>query len=141
MSITLTANYQDVLQEETVDLIEELLLEDYELDEILKFIDEYNEADFVNYYLEYQRVGEIIGFDAVDALIDEDGVDAVEDCEERYRGCYDSTADFAEEYYNDLHDIPGDLIVDWEATWDSNLSHRFSDYSVGYRQVHIFSDY
>jgi hypothetical protein len=73
MSITLTANYKETLAEVTVEKIDELLDENYALDDMLEFIDTYNENDFVHYYEEYVRCGEAIGYDAVDALIDEMG--------------------------------------------------------------------
>jgi len=57
MSITFTANYKEVLSAETVEKIDELVEDQYALDDILEFIDIYNEADFVSYYEEYVRCG------------------------------------------------------------------------------------
>ena len=142
MSITLTANYKETLNTETVEKIDELLEENYALDDMLEFIDQHNENDFVNYYEEYVRCGEAIGYDAVDALIDEMGeVSCVDSCDDLFRGWYDSTADFTEEHYCELHDVPGELIVDWQATWDCNLRHDFTACEKGYRRVAIFSNY
>lgn len=142
MSITLTANYTETLNTETVEKIQELLEEVYALDDMLEFIDTYNEKDFVAYYEEYCRCGEAIGYDAVDALIGEMGcVSDIEGCDERFRGWYESTADFAEEYYSDLHDVPVALVIDWEATYDSSLRYDYTACEKGYRQVAIFSDY
>ena len=142
MSITLTANYKEVLAADTVEQIDNLIEENYALDDMLEFIDNYNESDFVNYYEEYVRCGEAIGYDAVDALIGELGcVSDIEGCDERYRGCYESTADFAEEYFNDTTDIPCALVIDWEATYDSSLRYDFTACEVKYREVYIFSDY
>ena len=127
MSITLTANYKEVLNAETVEKIDELLDEQYSLEDMLEFIDEYNEQDFVSFYEEYVRCGEAIGYDAVDALIEEMGsVCDVEDCDERYQGCYENAADFAEEFYSDLYDLPCAIVVDWEATWEQNLRYDFT---------------
>ena len=82
MSITLTANYKEVLAADTVEQIDNLIEENYALDDMLEFIDNYNESDFVNYYEEYVRCGEAIGYDAVDALIGELGcVSDIEGCE------------------------------------------------------------
>lgn len=142
MSVTLTANYKEFLTAETVEKIDELLDESYALDDILEFIDTHNESDFVSYYEEYVRCGEAIGYDAVDALIDEMGcVSYVEDCDEKYRGVYASTEEFAEELYSEMHNIPSEIVVDWEATWDSSLRYDYTACEKGYRQVHIFSDY
>ena len=142
MTVTLSANYTEVLAAETVEKIEELLEDSYALDDILEFIDNHNESDFVAYYEEYCRCGEAIGYEAVDALIAEMGdVSYVEECDERYRGQFDSTADYAEEFYNDVYgEVPSFLVVDWEATWESSLRYDMTACEVGYRNVYIFSD-
>jgi hypothetical protein len=143
MSITLTANYKETLNTETVEKIDELLEENYALDDILEFIDSHNEEDFVAYYEEYVRCGEAIGYEAVDAYIEEIGcLSYVEDCDERYQGCYENEADFAEEFYSDLYDVPCALVVDWEATWEQGLRYDFTACSDGtsYRSCHIFRD-
>jgi hypothetical protein len=141
MSVTLTANYKEVLAASTVEKIEELLDENYALDDMLEFIDERNEEWFVNYYEEYVRCGEAIGYDAVDALIDEmGGISDIEDCDSRFIGWYESEADFAEQYYSDLYDVPCALVIDWQATFDSALRYDFTACEKGYRQVAIFSD-
>jgi antirestriction protein len=137
MTVTLTANYKEVLTTETVEKIEELLDDSYDLDDALKFIDEHNEADFVAFYEEYCRCGEAIGYDAVDAFIEEMGcVSYVEDCDEKYRGEYRSEADFTEEFYNEVYgEVPSFLVVDWEATWESSMRYDFT-FCNGY----VFSD-
>jgi hypothetical protein len=142
MSITLTANYKEVLAADTVEKIDELIDENYALDDMLEFIDNYNENDFVAYYEEYVRCGESIGYDAVDALIGEMGsVSDIEGCDDRFRGWYESEADFAENYYSDLYDVPCALVVDWQATYDSSLRYDYTCCEVKYRQVAVFSDY
>ena len=131
MTITLTANYKEVLKPQTVEFIEE---GEYDLDDALKFIDDYNEDAFVAYYDEYVRTGESIGYDVVDTFIDHHGdVSYVEHVEEAYYGVYNSGADFAEEYYSEnmYNDLPVDLVIDWEATWKQNLYYDF-DFVDGY---------
>ena len=143
MTVTLTANYKETLDPQTVAHIEERLEENYALDDMLEFIDTYNETDFCNYYEEYVRCGEAIGYEAVDALIEEMGdVSYIDCCDERYRGCYDNEADFAEDFYNEIMDVPDALVIDWEATWDQNLRYDFTACRDGssYRPCHIFSD-
>ena len=134
----MTANYKEVLKQETVDFIEENCIDgEYDLDDALKFIDEHNEDDFVAYYDEYIRCGEAIGYDAVDAFVEEMGcLSYVENCDDKYRGEYRTEADFAEEYYSDLYDVPCALVVDWEATWESSLRYDFT-FCNGY----MFSEY
>jgi hypothetical protein len=141
MSVTLTANYKEVLNANTVEKIDELLDENYALDDMLEFIDEHSEDDFVSYYEEYCRCGEAIGYDAVDALIEESGLDYIEGCDERFRGWYQSEADFAEEFYSEQYDVPCALVVDWQATYDSSLRYDFTACEVKYAQVAVFSDY
>lgn len=128
----MTANYKEVLQPQTVEFIEENCIEgEYDLDDALKFIDEHGETDFVLFYDDYIKAGENIGYDVVDAFIDYHGVSYVEHAEDAYYGAYDSGADFAEEYYNSISDIPAFIVVDWEATWDQNLSYEY-DFLDGY---------
>jgi len=129
----MTANYKEVLKLETVEFIEENCVEgEYDLDDALKFIDEHNEDAFVAYYDEYVRAGESIGYDVVDAFIEYHGdVSYVENVEEAYRGVYSSAADFTEEFYSDLGDVPSFLVVDWESTWKQSLSYDF-DFVNGY---------
>ena len=144
MSVTLTANYTEFLATATVEKIDELVDDNYALDDILEFVDNHGESDFVAYYEEYVRVGDIIGFEAVDALIKEMGaVSYIEDCDERYRGFYHNEAEFAEEYYNELNgEVDSFLVVDWEATWEQNLRYDFTacDDGSSYRSCHIFAD-
>ena len=133
MSLTLSANYKEVLQQETVDFIEENCIEgEYDLDDALKFIDEHSETDFVLFYDDYIKAGENIGYDVVDAFIDYHGVSYAEHAEEAYRGHYDSEADFAEEFTHEIYnEVPSYIVVDWQATWDQNLRYDF-DFVNGY---------
>lgn len=137
MPVTLSANYKEVLQQKTVEKIDELLENSYALNDMLQFIDENNEQDFVAYYEEYVRCGENIGYEAVDAYLEEMGdVCYVENCDELYRGQYSTEADFAEEFYNDVYgEVPVCLVVDWQATWNSSFRYDFT-YCNGY----VFSD-
>ena len=144
MTVTLTSNYRETLHPQTVAFIDERIDENYALDDMLTFIDEYNENDFCNYYEEYVRCGEAIGYEAVDALIGENGeMSCIECCDERYRGCYSNEAEFAEEFYSELYEVPSALVIDWEATWETSLRYDFTacDDGTSYRSVHIFSDY
>jgi hypothetical protein len=145
MSVTLTANYKEVLAADTVSKIEELLDDSYALDDMLEFIDQHNESDFVAYYEEYCRCGEAIGYEAVDALISEMGdVSYIEDCDERYQGHYHNEAEFAEEFVTEMgYDIPSIIVVDWEQTWESSLRYDFTACRDGstYRPCHIFRDH
>jgi len=144
MTVTLTANYKEMLNAHTVEFIDERLEDNYALDDMLKFIDTYNETDFCNYYEEYVRCGEAIGYEAVDALIEEMGdMSYIDCCDERYQGFYDDEAEFAEQFTSEVYgDVPSYVVVDWEATWDTNLRYDFTACRDGssYKPCHIFRD-
>jgi hypothetical protein len=132
MSITLTVNYKETFSAETVEKIDELLEDNYALEDILEFIDNNNEDDFVAFYEEYVNQGENLGYDVVDAFVEYYGLANVEHCEDAYRGTYNSGADFAEEFYNEVYgDVPSFLVVDWEETWNQSMSYDF-DFVNGY---------
>ena len=97
----------------------------------------------MTYYEEYVRCGEAIGYEAVDALISEMGdVCYVEDCDERYQGHYHNEADFAEDFYNQIMDVPDGLVIDWDATYEQNLRYDFTACHDGstYLPYHFFRD-
>ena len=133
MSVTFQANYKEVFATETVEKIDQLVEDNYDLDDILEFVDQNSEADLVAYYEDYVRVGENIGYDVVDAFVKYHGsMCYVEHVEDAYRGCYDDEETFAEEYYNEIYgEVPGFLVVDWEATWKQSLTYDF-DFVDGY---------
>jgi len=144
MPVTFTDNYKEILNAVTVEKIDELLDDNYDLDAMVVFIDEHNEDDFVKYYEDYVTASEAIGYEAVDAYVEDCGIANVDMCAERYQGCYQSTADFAEEYCTEMgYDVPGMIVVDWEATWDRNLYYDFTACNDGqaYCPVHIFRDH
>lgn len=132
MTVTLTTQYKEVLQTETVELIEQLLEDCHDLQCMLEFIDENSEQDFINYYEEYVIQGEKIGYEVVDAFIKENGIDQVESTEDAFVGEYSSGEEFAEQFYNDMGaNIPDGIVVDWKETWERSLEYSF-DYVDGY---------
>ena len=133
MSVTFQANYKEVFATETVEKIEQLVEDNYDLDDILEFVDNNSEADLVAYYEQYCTVGENIGYDVVDAFVKYHGsMCYVENVEDAFRGVYYDEATFAEEYYTDVYgEVPGFLVVDWEATWKQSLTYDF-DFVDGY---------
>jgi hypothetical protein len=132
MTVTFQANYKEVFAAVTVEKIEELVEDNYDLDDILEFIDNNSEADFISYYEDYCTVGENIGYDVVDAFVNHHGISNSEYAEDAFRGVYHSEEDFAEQYYGEVYgEVPGFLVVDWEKTWNSSLSYEF-DFIDGY---------
>jgi antirestriction protein len=85
------------------------------------------------YQEQYQKLSETYGKDAVDAFLELYDEDDLESFEEAYYGSYDSEADFAEQFVNDVYgvDVPSILVIDWEATWNCNLRYDF-DFEDGF---------
>lgn len=85
------------------------------------------------YREQYQKLSETYGKDAVDAFLELYDEDDLESFEEAYYGSYDSEADFAEQFVNDVYgvDVPSFVVVDWEATWNCNLRYDF-DFEDGF---------
>jgi hypothetical protein len=133
MPVTLQVNYKEIFSLEVVEKIEELLEDNYALDDILEFVDQNSEADLVAYYEQYCTVGENIGYDVVDAFVKYHGsMCYVENVEDAFRGVYYDEATFAEEYYSEMYnDLPIGLVIDWEATWKQSLTYDF-DFVDGY---------
>ena len=109
----------------------------YYIDDMLEFIQEHGEADFVKFYDDYIIYAEKLGSDGyeiLDAFVSlMGGFNDIDKAEEMYRGEYRSDAAFAEDHYEQLGvDIPNDLVVDWDATWNSSLRYDFSESNSHY---------
>ena len=126
MPVTLTNNYKEIFDEEIVNKIDNLLEENYALEDILEFIDANSEEDFLHYYEEYVTQGENLGYDVVDAFVEEFGLDCVEDAEKSYYGEFRTEADFAEEYTTNDYDIPPFVVIDWQETFEQHLYYDFA---------------
>ena len=140
MTLTTTAVPIEIaaeLSQKALDYITELVEGTYDLDDILEFIKEYNSDDFINYYVDYVEQGERVGYDVVDAFLQENDISDVARVEDAFVGNYDSEAQFAENYYNDIMDVPSALVVDWEETFHQSLGYDY-DYVEGYVFQHDF---
>jgi antirestriction protein len=134
MTITTTAVPIEVaaeLSQKALDYITELLEDNYALDDILEFVKEYNSDDFIAYYVDYVDQGDKVGFDVVDAFLEENDISDVPRVEDIYMGQYNSEADFAENYYNDIMNVPAALVIDWAETFQQSLSYDY-EYINGY---------
>ena len=113
--------------------------EGYPLSDIREFIEQYGvEAYSDGHYMTWCELTERSGADteAVEAFVDEFGIQNLESFEDAYRGEYDSEEDFAQQYFDNMYSSVGQLegvglVVDWQATWDTNLRYDFS-YNNGY---------
>ena len=140
MTLTTTAVPIEIaaeLSQKALDYITELVEGTYALEDILQFITEYNSDDFINYYVDYVEQGEKVGFDVVDAFLEENDISDVHQVENVYMGEYESEADFAENYYNDIMDVPDALVIDWAETFHQSLSYDY-DYVKGHMKGYVF---
>jgi hypothetical protein len=125
-------NYKQFLGESVVEKIESYLEENFFIDDMIAFIQEYGDTAFCNHYDEYVEAGESNSyneysafrardFEAADAFIEEFGVDYLSGFEDAYRGEWDSKADYAENFVSDCYclDIPIFVEVDWEKTFNN----------------------
>ena len=140
MTITTTAVPVEIaaeLSQKALDYIAELLEDNYALDDILEFITEHNSDDLIAYYIDYVIQGDKVGFDVVDAFLEENDISDVARVEDIYMGQYNSEAHFAENYYNDIMDVPSALVIDWAETFQQSLSYCY-DYVNGFVFQHDF---
>ena len=114
-------NYNQFLGESTVEKIESYLEENFYVDDMIEFIQEYGDTAFCNHYDEYVEAGESNSYEAADAFIEEFGVECLGGFEDAYRGEWDSKADYAEDLVSSCYciDLPSFVEVDWENTFDN----------------------
>ena len=110
----------------------------YPLSDIRDFIEQYGvEAYSDGHYVTWCELTEHSGADndAIEAFVEEFGINYIGDFDDAFRGEYDSEADFAEQYTNDCYTdttvLPDWVVIDWQATWDNELSSSFT-YNNGY---------
>lgn len=125
-------NFMIELDENVISKINELMEDSFYLDDMLDFINEHGEDNFIKYYNDYVRFGEDNSYGAVDAFIEEFGIWEVERFEDAYQGEWESPEVFTEVYCQDMgYTIPDFVVVDWEATWERNLYYDFA-FNNGY---------
>ena len=129
------------MQEETKELLDEYN-ETYcwEYNDMVDFIKEHSEEEFVHHYETYNRLCEDYGQNLDDEFIEEFDVSTIENFEDMYQGQYDSGADFAEQIATDCgyitRDLPSWIEIDWQKTWDNALSYDYTELIGG----HIFNN-
>jgi antirestriction protein len=113
------------LSQKCLDYITELVEDNYALDDILEFLTKYNGDDLIAYYVDYVIQGDKVGWDVVDAFLEENDISDIARVEDIYVGQYNSEADFAESYFNDIMDVPGGLVIDWTDTFQQSLGYDY----------------
>jgi hypothetical protein len=106
----------------------------YPLHDIQEFVETYGEQAYIDgHYVTWCELTEDgHDSDAIEAYVDEVSIDGIGSFEDAFRGSY-SEAEFAEQYYTDIYsfEAPDGVVVDWQATWDTNLRYDFV-YNSGY---------
>ena len=136
MAVTLTTNYNEVLLQETVEKIESFLESQYELSDMLEFIDAHGEEDFRQYYFDYCDLGEIHGYGPVDAFVELNRLADLDDFENAYMGEYSSPEEMAEEYIETNDSLSYYIVVDYEATAEYLLDHDIDQVGNFYFRCH-----
>jgi spore coat protein CotH len=124
MTVTLIASYRETLAPETIAVIDRLVEDQYALNDMLVFIDEYNEEEFREYYEEYVELGENYGYEAVDVFIKENDISDLKYFVDAYIGEYQSPERMAEDYFDGETDrLDYRISIDWEETAEYLLQH------------------
>jgi antirestriction protein len=111
----------------------------YPLNDIMDFIEQYGVEAYSNgHYVTWCQLTEELGAtnDAIEAYVEEVGINYISNYEDDFVGEYESEADFARQYFDgNYHNIDAledaGVVIDWQATWDSNLSYNYA-YNNGY---------
>ena len=129
------------MQEETKELLDEYN-EEYcwEYNDMVDFIKEHSEEEFVHHYETYNRLCEDYGQNLVDEFIEDFDLSTIENFEDMYQGQWDSGGQFAKSICEDCGDIPRNvpswIEIDWQKTWDNALSYDYTELIGG----HIFNN-
>ena len=107
--------------------------EDYPLDDIREFIEEFGYNNFISgYYEAWAELTENYDDDAVRAFVDEYSIRNIEYFEDAYYGQYGTVTEFVQEFMDAMGDeTPSYVVVDYVATWERNLQFDF-DFVDGY---------
>ena len=129
------------MEQETQELLDEYNeLYCWEYNDMVDFIKEHSEEEFVHHYETYNRLCEDYGQNLVDEFIEDFDVSTIENFEDMYQGQYNSGADFAEQIASDCgyitRDLPSWIEIDWQKTWDNALSYDYTELIGG----HIFNN-
>ena len=108
----------------------------YPLHDIQDFVETYGAKAYADgHYATWCQLEEECGVDtaAIEAFVEEFGIHELERFEDAYEGEYGSESEFAEQYTTACYsmDMPEWVVVDWQATWDTELSGSFV-YNNGY---------
>ncbi len=129
MTATAIALPQDVQEK-----IDALTAANYSVDDMMQFIEEYDNDAFILCYELYVELGERYCYEAVDSFIQEFGIDCLVYFEDAYYGQYDSEEAFVEDYIDQTSgavNIAPWVVIDYTQTWESSLKYDFT-FNDGY---------
>jgi antirestriction protein len=121
------------------DITEMVNEQGYPLGDIREFIEQYGvEAYSDGHYVTWCQLTEELGAtnEAIEAYVEEIGINYISGFEDAFVGEYESEEDFARSYFDgNYHNIDvledNGVVIDWQATWDTNLRYDFV-YNNGY---------
>ena len=115
---------QTTYSKETLELLEDVVDET----EAKEFIETHGEQVFIDHYETVVRLFDQYEIEAIDAFIETFSIEDIDHFEDAYYGEYESGAEFAEQFANDVgyisSDLPSWIEIDWQESWE-NLSYDF----------------
>ena len=123
------------------------IVQDFEYNEMCRFIDNHTEEEFQEYYETYHQLCDDYGTELVDnfGLYFDLEASYYEKFEDMYEGEYGHSTDFAEYWCNEVNEstknLPEWLSVDYENIWETKLSKDYIEIDCdGYEYTygHIF---
>ena len=115
---------QTTYSKETLELLEDVVDET----EAKEFIETHGEKAFIDYYESYVALFDHYQIDAIEAFIECFSINDIDHFQDAYYGEYESGAEFAEQFANDVgyihRDLPSWIEIDWQESWE-NLSYDF----------------
>ena len=141
MPVTLTTNYRDVLNPDTLRMIDVFLEEEYNLSEMLAFIDKHGEIDFKYYFEDYKHWAGYHNPEVADFFVKEFGLENLLNFQDIYVGMNLSDEAIFENLLGD-RSIPNWVCVDYSMTVaqlvESENVYRFLDTDG---DEHCFADF
>ena len=102
--------------------------EDYPLDDIREFIEEFGYNNFISgYYEAWSGLSEDYDNEAIEAFVENNGIEDIESFEDAYCGQFGDIREVVEmllEIYE--VDVPDFVVIDHSATWNANLRHDYT---------------
>jgi len=144
MPVTLTSNYREVLHSNTWLVVDSLLEEEYNLGEMLAFIDKHGEFDFKYYFEDYKHWAGYHNPEIADFFVEKFGFPRLLDFQDKYVGKLDHEFALVDHHIEqEGFTCPGWLNIDYQKTLDWLLAtdeylvcesdgekHYFANYDV-----------